>query len=73
MGGRGLPSAGRRLGRAAMSEVFMLWSRLKYAYPPFIRAAAGKCAPDPSPNPACCGRCVPEAGPLCLSAYFSPD
>ena len=42
------------------------------AYPTFIRVVSGGVAPDPSPNPACCGRSVPEVGPFCSSASFSP-
>ena len=33
----------------------------------------GDGAPEPSLDPACCGRSVPEAGPISLSAYFSPQ
>ena len=40
--------------------------------PNFIRAVSGADAPDPSPNPACCGHTVPEAGPFYGAASFSP-
>ena len=33
---------------------------------------SGDGMPDPSPNPACCGHGVPEAGPFYPSASFSP-
>ena len=42
------------------------------AHPTLIRALAGAGAPDPSLDPACCGHDVPEAGPFCPSAFFSP-
>ena len=52
-----------------------LWHRshLKCAYPTLIRAIAGHAVPVPSLDPACCGRGVPEAGPFCESASFSPS
>ena len=44
------------------------------ANPPFIRVVPGGFrTPDPSPDPACCGRHVPVAGPSCLAASFSPS
>ncbi len=33
----------------------------------------GDGAPEPSLDPACCGRSVPEAGPISFSASFSPS
>ena len=59
-----LPELVESAAALAGSERSSHRSRRKCAYPTLIRAVAGDGMPDPSLDPACCGRGVPEAGPI---------
>ena len=59
-------------GASCRVGTFLAWVARPCGCPTFIRAVSGADAPDPSPNPACCGHSVPEAGPFYGSASFSP-
>ena len=66
------PLVGQIGGASCRVGTLIAWVARPCGCPTFIRAVSGADAPDPSPNPACCGHSVPEAGPFYGSASFSP-
>ena len=59
-------------GASCRVGTLLAWVARPCGCPTFIRAVSGADVPDPSPNPACCGHSVPEAGPFYGAASFSP-
>ena len=58
------PLVGQIGGASCRVGTLLAWVARPCGCPTFIRAVSGADAPDPSPNPACCGHSVPEAGPF---------